>query len=268
MGDMAIWSKGGRAPRGLPDDTVDILERRVAHWRRLDDDERAHLVDDIDWLLRAKRWEAAAGFALDDEMRVVLAAQAAVLLLGLERDHLQLVTTFVVHPTTTQTFGERPGHVAGTYTDEPMDVDGLAEDLRGPVLVAWDAAADAARHPTRGFDVVAHELAHKLDMLDGLVDGTPLLPVGPARDRWVEVCAGVFASLVEDDQGHPPLDPYGAEDPGEFFAVATEAFFGNPVELEGNEPALYAVLRDFYGQDPAGRQRRRPRAKSQTAPSR
>jgi hypothetical protein len=239
-----------------------VLERRVAHWRRLDDAEREHLLDDIDWLLRAKRWEAAAGFALDDEKRVVLAAQAAVLLLGLDRDQFQLVTTFVVHPTTTHTVGERPGHIAGTYTDDPMEVDGLAEDLRGPVMVAWDAAFDAARHPNRGYDVVSHELAHKLDMLDGLVDGTPLLPDAAARARWVEVCTGVFDAMGDDDESRPPLDPYGAEDPGEFFAVATEAFLGRPAELQANEPALYGILRDFYGQDPAERLQRRPRARS------
>lgn len=210
-------------------------------------------------MLRAKRWEAAAGFALDDEIRVVLAAQAAVLLLGLDRDELQLVTTVVVHPTSTHTVGERPGHIAGTYTDDPMEFDGLAEDMRGPVLIAWDAAFDSARHPSRGYDVVAHELAHKLDMLDGLIDGTPLLPPGPRRDRWVAVCTEVFDALGDDDESRPPLDPYGAEDPGEFFAVATEAFLSNPVDLETNEPALYDVLRDFYGQDPAERQRRRPR---------
>ena len=256
---MAFWSKRGRTERGLPEGAEAILDRRVAHWRRLDDDERAHLLDDMDWLLRTKRWEAAAGFTLDDEVRTVLAAQAAVLLLGLERDQFQLVTTFVVHPTTTHTIGERPGHIEGTYTDDPMDIDGLAEDVRGPVLIAWDAAADAARHPSRGYDVVVHELAHKLDMLDGLVDGTPLLPPGPARDRWIDVCTEVFDAMGEDDESRPPLDPYGAEDVGEFFAVATEAFVCHPVELQADEPDLYEILRDFYGQDPAERARRRPR---------
>lgn len=253
-----------RRSRPLPEGTVELLERRFAHWRRLDDEERDRLLELMAWVLASKRFEAARGFELDDSMRVVLAAQVALFLLGLTPDHLRLVTSFVIHPTSTTSIGERPGHVEGTYTDDVIDLDGLAEDAYGPVLLAWDAAADAARHPARGYDVTVHELAHKLDMLDGLVDGTPPLPAAE-RARWVAAFTPVYEALVAGEDRYP-LDPYGAEDPGECFAVAVEAFFGRPVELREHEPELYAVLRDCFGQDPAERQRRRPRPPASRGP--
>jgi len=102
---------------------------------------------------------------------------------------------------------------------------------------------------------VYHEFAHKLDMLDGTVDGTPPLATDQARARWIEVCTTEYTRLRKGEGG-PVLDEYGTVDPGEFFAVATEAFFDRPVELEAANPDLYEVLRDFYRQHPADRERR------------
>src|ERR1700687_3175973 len=95
----------------------------------------------------------------------------------------------------------------------------------------------------------------KLDMLDHIVDGTPRLERGGDVDRWVEVCTEAYEALCAGIE-RPPLQPYGATNPGEFFAVATEAFFDVPVALEYHEPRLYEVMRDFYKQDPATRIRR------------
>src|SRR5262249_44466202 len=128
-------------------------------------------------------------------------------------------------------------------------------ERRGPVVLAWDEVEEAARHPGRGRNVVFHEFAHKLDMVDHLVDGTPRLKDRAELQRWVDVCTEAFTALRRGDgRGRP--DPYGGEDPGEFFAVATEAFFDVPIALESGEPELFDVLRGFYQQDPAARARR------------
>ena len=103
--------------------------------------------------------------------------------------------------------------------------------------------------------MVLHEFAHKMDMLDGVVDGTPLLPNQAALDRWVAVCAAEFELLRRGEAG-PLLDDYGATDPGEFFAVVTEVFFDRPVDLRDGKPQLYEVLAGFYRQDPAARESR------------
>jgi MtfA peptidase len=164
------------------------------------------------------------------------------------------VTWIEVQPTTMVSTTPRSVGVSGVVSDSPMHVIGLAS-YTGPVTIAWDAAAEGARHPERGHNVVYHEFAHKLDMADGVVDGTPVITTAEGRQRWIDVCTEVYRDLQEGRAGEL-LDPYAGVNPGEFFAVATETFFDRPLELERAHADLYDVLRDFYRQDPAARVRR------------
>ncbi len=238
--------------RGLPDDGPEIVERHLAVWRLLDDEERRRLLAVTDQLLSRKRWEAAQGLTLNETVRVVIAAQAALLVLNLDPEHYRLVSGIVVHPSTLKTTGARPGLVPGTVTEDPLSVLGLAQGGRGPVVLAWDQALAGAHQTVRGHNVVLHEFAHKLDMLDGTIDGTPLLP-RDVRDDWVRVCTEVYSDLVTG-RPRPPMRWYGATNPGEFFAVATEVFFEQSSELQDAEPDLYDVLARFYRQNPAERE--------------
>jgi len=176
--------------------------------------------------------------------------------LGLHVDEYREVSAIVVYPTTMQSRGVYAGPVPGTVTDEVIPVLGEAHDERGPVLLAWDQAEHAARNPGSGHNVVFHEFAHKLDMRDAIVDGTPRMERGDIAE-WVEVCTEAYNAL-EAGIDRPPLQAYGATNPAEFFAVTTEAFFDVPEALELNEPRLYEVMRHFFEQDPAARARRRP----------
>ncbi|GAC1608337.1 MAG: zinc-dependent peptidase [Mycobacteriales bacterium] len=239
--------------QGLPPDGRALAAQHLAIWPLLVAGERHRLLDVADELLSRKRWEAARGFELDDTVRVVIAAQAALLVLGLSTDHYRLVSGIVVHPTTVRAVGVRPGPSLGTVTSDPMAVLGLAQDGRGPVVLAWDEALAGAHRRERGQNVVLHEFAHKLDMADGQIDGTPLLP-RDGRGEWVSVCTDVYEDLVAG-RPRPPMRWYGATNPGEFFAVATEVFFEQSTELATSEPALYDVLAGFYCQDPAARER-------------
>jgi len=245
--------------RGLPDDWRAIVERHVAVWQLLDDEERDVLAAGTDWLLRHKHWEAAHGFELDAVVTVTIASQAALLVLGLDVEDLREVSAVVVYPTAMVSRGVDAGPVAGTVTDGAVPILGQAHERRGPVLVAWDEAHAAASAPGHGHNVVLHEFAHKLDMADSIDDGTP--PLGRRVDhrRWYEVCTEAFGALSAGID-RPPLDPYGATNPAEFFAVVTEAFFDVPDALARHEPDLYGILRDYYGQDPAARLRRAGRA--------
>ena len=101
--------------------------------------------------------------------------------------------------------------------------------------------------------MVLHEFAHKMDMLDGVVDGTPMMQDQAALDRWIAVCAAEL-KLMRRGEGISLIDDYAATDPGEFFAVTTEVFFGRPVDLREAKPELYEVLAAFYRQDPAARE--------------
>ena len=255
-GAPAPWEAMRRRHRGDSATIEGAVRGNVAHWWTLDDDERERLLASAEWLLAHKHWEAAGGLDLDDGMRAVIAAQAALLVLELGTDHYREVASIVVYPSGMVQTGQRPGPVQGTMTEARVPLHGLSAGHRGPVLVAWDQAIASARRPGRNHDVVLHEFAHKLDQLDGLMDGTP--PVGrDLRPRWVEVCQGVYDTMAEGTP-RPPLRGYGAINPAEFFAVATEAFFGVPGFLRRTEPALYDVLRAFYAQDPARRTFRPP----------
>ena len=101
-------------------------------------------------------------------------------------------------------------------------------------------------------DVVLHEFAHKIDMHDGVLDGTPLLPDDDERQRWVDVCTAHYDAIREGDPA-AFLRSYAGTNPGEFFAVATETFFTRPVDLATRQPDLYGVFAGFYRQDPARR---------------
>jgi Mlc titration factor MtfA (ptsG expression regulator) len=102
---------------------------------------------------------------------------------------------------------------------------------------------------------VIHEFAHQLDVRDGRADGVPRLHDDEAYDRWAAVMSAEYAELVEQsEKGHATvLDEYGAENAGEFFAVATEAFFEKPRQLRLRHERLYELLSDYYGQNPASR---------------
>ena len=109
------------------------------------------------------------------------------------------------------------------------------------VLIAWDAVRRDLRQPHGGHNVVFHEFAHKLDMLDGFIDGTPPLADRATVERWVAVCTAAYEALRAGEGGEL-LRPYAGTNPGEFFAVATEVFFVQPVELRAEQPDLYEVL--------------------------
>lgn len=237
---------------GLPDDWREILERRSAQWRLLDEAERDRLGELTDWLLTERRWEAARGLELTDEVRTTVAAHACLLILGLDERWYDEVGAIVVRD------GSMAGRVGsggvkGAVTQ--YDIDGEAQHGNGPVMVSWRAARREAANLRLGRDVVLHEFAHKLDMLDGTLDGTPSLPDQAALDRWVAVCTRHYDDVVKGRSGRL-LRSYAATNATEFFSVATESFFTRSLEMAEEKPDLYEVFAGFFRQDPAARHRR------------
>lgn len=250
-----FWWRRNRP--GLPSDWRAIVSARSAHWSLLDAGERDRLGELAEHLLREKRWEAARGATLDDEVRTLVAAHAALVVLGLDESWFDTVGTIVVRRGAMRRPAPAPGwgRVAGVVQGSPGPVDGEAHHGDGPVMVNWTSARREAANPRWGRDVVIHEFVHKLDMRDGVVDGTPPIDDPASRQRWIEVCTAEFEA-VRTGAGVPLLRPYAATNPGEFFAVASESFFTRPVELAVAKPELYGVLRSFYGQHPAARVQR------------
>lgn len=241
----------------FPDAWEQIARTHCAHYARLRDEERTRLHDFIAIFVAEKNWEGCGGLEIDDEIRVTIATQAGLLVLGLPHEFYRNVDSILVYPTTVVT-PERPlGSFEVPTAPVTAGIPILGEaQLRGPVVLVWDAVLQTARHPERGHNVVYHEFAHKLDMLDGAADGTPPRASRAELKRWADVCSRAFLELRERVAAGKAtfLDGYGATNEAEFFAVATEFFFDRPVATLQREPELYAVLRDFYQQDPASRE--------------
>ncbi len=243
---MPFWRHHEPAP--LPDDWEDVVASRVAGWWDLPVADRTRMRDVMEVLLADKRWEAAQGFELTEEVRLVVASQAARLVIGFDPPHYPNVGSIIVHAEVIRSDDERGGPAAGVRSDDEVLLAGEAAHGRGPIVLVWEDLVWELRHPRRGRNVVIHEFAHKLDMLDDVVDGTPPLGTPEQLERWVDVCTRTYEHLVA--HGSPVLDDYGATEPGEFFAVASEAFFMRPHALASHHPDLHEVLVDFYRQDP------------------
>ncbi len=227
-----------------------IIRGNVAPADRLDHQSGQQLAELTISLVRSKRWEAVGDIVLDDEIVVTIAANAAIPILRLGLDLYRGVGSILVRPTTTTTDGLRQGPVAGVYTDHPMAVIGQALPNRGPISLSWDAALVHSRDPGAGRNVVIHEFAHKIDMMDGYSDGIPPLR-GAQLTRWTRTLDREFAQGGSDPSDEV-LSPYAWTNTSEFFAVATEAFFCSPHRLGEAKPDLYAALAGWYLQDPAG----------------
>ena len=119
------------------------------------------------------------------------------------------------------------------------------------MILAWDETVQGALDPKDGHNVVLHEFAHKLDYLDDFANGTPPLRSRRAYRAWKRIMTREYAELIEDVEANrrTVMDDYGATNPAEFFAVATETFFEKPRQMRERHSSLYGLFRNYYGQD-------------------
>jgi Mlc titration factor MtfA (ptsG expression regulator) len=251
------WFKGRRRKKlgeqPFPAAWTVHLERNFAHWGRLTPAERSRLEDIVQVLVEEKHWEGCGGLEITDEIRVTIAAQAGVLLLGMDHDYYDNVDSILVYPSgySLPRTASGPGGVVG---DDALAVLGSAH-YGGPVVLSWDAARSGGRDARDGRNLVYHEFAHKLDMLDGVVDGTPDLDGADEVRAWARAMTAAYDDLrARANRGKKTLlDKYGATNVAELFAVATEVFFEKPAQLKKQYPGVYDVMLGFYGQDLAAR---------------
>lgn len=245
------WRRKRIAAReSIPEDLWSRVARSTHALARLDSSETARLRELTLLFLHEKRFEPAQGFALTDEMRLRIALLGCVPILELGLDFYDGFTSIVVYPDEFLVRGREQVDEVGVVHVGDDVLAGEAWE-QGPVILGWRDVATSGRG--EGFDVVAHELAHKIDMLDGDADGLPPLH----REMRVADWSAAFTAAYEDlhrqiDRGAEPwLDPYAAEDPSEFFAVCVEMFFDVPVDFRAEYPSVYAQLAAFFRQDPA-----------------
>ncbi len=201
--------------------------------------------------LHQKTLVGANGFAVDEQQRALIAAQASLLVLNLGLDWYSGWSEIIIYP---EPFIVRHPQrdEAGVVHDESQQLGGEAWG-RGPVILAWSEIDPSLQH-RRGHNVVLHEFAHKLDLLDGAANGIPPLHAGFKAAEWAEAFTQAYGELA---RGHHyrgvGIDPYAGSSPAEFFAVMTELFFVDPLHLQRELPRVYEVLRRFYRQDPVRR---------------
>jgi Mlc titration factor MtfA (ptsG expression regulator) len=254
----------------IPEDSWQRVVERLGFLRGLGPDELLRLRECVALFLHGKQISGAHGLVVTYEMRLLIAVQACILILNLDLDYYAGWVEVIVYP------GEFIRHY------EYVDDDGVAHDLEepasgeswlgGPVILSWEDTATA--ESGTGYNVVIHEFAHKLDMLNGDANGFPPLHADMSQRAWSEAFGAAYAEFrldvlrAEADEAAAPdfyfphdpescscqyLDPYAAEDPAEFFAVVSEAFFEMPLLVKQRFPAVYEQLALFYRQDPAGR---------------
>ena len=227
-----------------------FIDRNVGHFHRLPTPQQERLRDATRILVVEKRWHGRGGLFVSEEMKVTVAAQAALLLLGSDRGYFPRVRDVVVFPTEFRT----------PVADDDWEDDGLSETPlagqavdRGPVLLAWDEVLREGRDPDAGFNVVVHEFAHQLDFLDRISGGVPPLGDRALETRWRYVMTVAFEDhrRATRDRADTFFTPHAADDETEFFADATEAFFCRPRDLRELYPEIHELLAAYYRVDPA-----------------
>jgi MtfA peptidase len=230
--DEALWQ---RAEAGLP--FLDYLEAR----------QRARLRNLARGFLAGKEFHGAHGLEITDEMMLTIALQACLPIMRVGLEAYRGWVGIVVYA----------GEIVIPRSE--VDEDGVVHEFNdevlgeawqdGPVLLSWEN--EAAEGSV--VNVVIHEFAHKLDMLNGGADGFPPLPPDISREEWAQDFSRAYDTFCRAlDMGLPTvLDPYAGEHPAEFFAVASEVFFEAPGMLKNAHPAVYKKLSNLFGTDPA-----------------
>ena len=252
----------GSSAAALPDDLWRSTVASLPFLAGLDSDEQARLKTLVERFLAEKEFTTAGGLELSDAMCASIAVQGCLPILNLGLDYYRDWVGIVVYP---------DEFVIPRRVEDEFGVVHEYDDIAsgeawqgGPLLISWRDAQMAGD----GYNVVIHEFAHKLDMLNGEADGMPPLPGDISRENWEETlltayddfCAKVDAAEIrarrrgyESDELELDIDPYASENPAEFFAVLSEIFFETPGILYREYPALYEVFTRFYRQNPRTR---------------
>ena len=226
----------------FPPEWVPVLERQCPLFLKLPPEDREELKAHILVFLREKRFEGCGGLVITDEIRLSIATQACLLLLHRESEYFRKLSTVLVYPGAYRV----PKTAAGGGLVAEGQVRLGESWQQGSVVLSWDGVQSGAMNPRDGSNLVLHEFAHQLDQEDGVADGAPILEGGYVA--WARILGEEYRRLQEGRKS--VLDRYGATNPAEFFAVATEAFFEKPHAMKTRHPELYTELSEFYRQDP------------------
>ena len=254
------WIRNARRKEWLaasqPSEWEGWLREYVWQYNYLSGEYRQRVRDCVTVLFHEKKWEGGSGFAVNDQMRVAIAGQAALLTLGFNEPYFfdRLKSIIVYSGSYQQVPASSDDLFVGRLQDHmPTKGTLLGEAWQGgPIILAWNVVQRDGRNTRRRRSLVLHEFAHHLDGLDGTTDGSPPMNSYRFERRWYEVTTREYERLLHFAQRKQQtlLDPYGATNHAEFFAVSTECFFTTPHEFAVHHSELYEVMVKFFGQDP------------------
>jgi MtfA peptidase len=234
-----------------------IVRYRLPFYDRMPDRLKTALHNQIKHFLANKRFVGCAGQRINDDVRVSIAAQACLLILDRPGDYYTSLHTIMVYPSEFLAARDQPDEM-GLVSHQSRVLAGEAWS-NGRIILSWDSVEKSAANFSDGFNVVLHEFAHQLDNQFGHANGAPWLNSHAAYQRWSEVFGAEFTRLraLANDPGAAWLNQqgevlnfYGASEPAEFFAVATETFFEKPHALQARHPELFEQLLWYYRVDP------------------
>lgn len=241
----AAWRRARITAQPFPPSWRAILRRRMPLYQRLPVPLQRQLQRHVQVLLARVPFIGCRGQVITDEVRVLVAAQASLLLLGRPAGQFRGLRQVLVYP-------------GAFVVERPVTDGGIVQDARrvlvgeswqqGQLILSWSDVLEGAAVPDDGRNVVIHEFAHQLDQENGPANGAPFLGRRQGYQRWAATLGAAFEQLRQQlARGEPTLiDPYGATDAGEFFAVVSELFFERPADLARQHPALYAELSAYY----------------------
>jgi MtfA peptidase len=222
------------------------VTRQIKVLQGLDAVQMTHLRELSTWLLHNKQINGVQGLEVTLPMRVAVAAQACLLILNLSIDYFEGWLEIILYPGAFRVNREQQDAI-GLVHNVTNDLTGEAW-LRGPIILSWDDIERDSYHTVSGRNVVLHEFAHKLDGLNGVMNGMPPLRRGMNRKRWAEALGGAYEELCfQVANGETAfINPYAATSPAEFFAVSSEYYFTAPDILRNHYPGVYRQLALFY----------------------
>lgn len=231
----------------IPREWVNILKESLIPYQYLSGREKQRLHGTINLFLAEKSFEGCGGLEITDEIRVTIAAQACMLLLNRPIDVYPRLQSILVYPNTYVADGQNLLGVG-----DPNSVR-LGESWQsGVVVLSWNSVKGGAANFEDGHNVTIHEFAHQLDQENSSADGAPILEDRSSYRTWAHIFSHEYDDFKKDtDKGRRTcIDRYGATNPAEFFAVATETFFEKPEQLHKKRPELYDELKHYYHVDP------------------
>ncbi len=227
-----------------------VLKRNVAHYPHLTAPQAAKMRDTVRILHAEKTWEGCGGLHITDEIKLTVSAQASLLVLGHSGwDAFARIPSIIVYPDQFRTPNRDDGYEDDGLSEEQLDGQAV---YRGPVILGWKSVMEEGRDPSCGFNVVIHEFAHQLDFLDGDLNGTPPLESRAAEERWGKAMTAAYQRHCKElDAGADTFfTEHAADDEGEFFADAAEAFYCRPHDLFDEEREVFEVLQSYFKVEP------------------